>query len=187
MTFTRNDALSALNDVDSASRRSRTLFQYELASPYLVLWGVLWIVAGAIGANSPESAGLGWLVVDIIGFAGTAILAARQIRRYGEDGRRGRMLRYLATFAVLAAFAATTLMVFAPVTSLQVLMLITLLVATAYMTAGCWIGVRYAVVGAVLAVLAVGLFRLAPDRAALIVPFLGGGALVLGGLWMRRT
>ena len=43
MTVTRNDAATALHDVDSARRHSLTLFQYGLAGPYLLLWGVLWI------------------------------------------------------------------------------------------------------------------------------------------------
>ena len=40
MTVTRNDAATALHDVDSARRHSLTLFQYGLAGPYLLLWGV---------------------------------------------------------------------------------------------------------------------------------------------------
>ena len=51
MTVTRNDAATALHDVDSARRHSLTLFKYGLAGPYLLLWGVLWIVAGAVGAG----------------------------------------------------------------------------------------------------------------------------------------
>ena len=81
MTVTRNDAATALHDVDSARRHSLTLFKYGLAGPYLLLWGVLWIVAGAVGALSPDNAGIGWLVVDIVGFAATGYLIAIQLRR----------------------------------------------------------------------------------------------------------
>ena len=81
MTITRNDAATALRDADSASRRSLALFQYGLASPFLLLWGALWIVAGAVAALSPDNAGIGWLVVDIAGLAGTGILIAVQSRR----------------------------------------------------------------------------------------------------------
>ena len=37
MTVTRNDAATALHDVDSARRHSLTLFKYGLAGPYLLL------------------------------------------------------------------------------------------------------------------------------------------------------
>ena len=89
MTVTRNDAATALHDVDSARRHSLTLFKYGLAGPYLLLWGVLWIVADAVGAG--------------------------------------------------------------------------------------------------LAALALGLFHLTPAHVPLMVPVLGGGALILGGLWMRSA
>ena len=187
MTVTRNDAATALHDVDSAGRHSLTLFQYGLASPFLLLWGVLWIVAGVVAALSPDNAGVGWLAVDIAGFAGTGILIAIQSRRYGEGAGRSQMFRCLATGAVAVAFVALTLFVFAPVSDVEVLMLITLVVAAAYVVAGCWAGGRYAAVGLVLAGVAIGLFRLAPGFVPLVVPFVGGGTLILGGLWMRSV
>ena len=187
MTVSKGDALSALNDIDSTKRRSRTLFRYRLASPYLLLWGALWIVAGAVGALAPAHGGIGWAAVDAVGFIGTAWLILRQARRGGERGERLRLLRYAATFAVLAAFVGLTLMVFAPVSGADVNMLITLVVATAYTAVGCWAGLRYAAVGVALAGLAVGVFHLAPAMLPLIVPFIGGGALIVGGLWMRRV
>ena len=185
MTLTRNDAATALHDVHSASRHSITLFQYGLASPFLLLWGVLWIVAGAAGAVSPHNAGIGWLVVDIVGFAGTGVLIAVQSRRYAEGTGRTRLFRCIATGAVLAAFVALTISVVAPVSDAEVLTFITLVVAAAYAIAGCWTGGRYALVGGVLAGVAGGLFHLAPDLVPLVVPFVGGGTLILGGLWMR--
>ena len=187
MTITTNDAASALHDVDSARRHSLTLFGYGLASPFLLLWGVLWIVAGAVGALSPEIAGIGWMAVDVVGFVGTGVLIALQSRRYGEGAGRAQSLRCIATGAVLVAFVALLLWVFAPVSDVEVLTLITLVVATAYVIAGCWMGVRYAVVGAVLAAVAVGLFHVAVDLVPVIVPFVGGGTLILSGLWMRNA
>ena len=185
MTITTNDAATALHDVDSASRHSLALFGYGLASPFLVLWGALWIVAGAVAALSPDNAGVGWLVVDIAGLAGTSVLIAAQSRRYGEGAGRSQLFRCLATGAVVAGFVVLTLSVFAPVTSVEVLTFITLVVAAAYVIAGCWTGGRYALVGAVLAGVAVGLHSLAPDLATVVVPFAGGGTLILGGVWMR--
>jgi len=187
MTITSTDAANALHDVDSARRHSLALFQYGLTSPFLLLWGALWIVAGAVCAISPDNADIGWLVVDVVGFATTGVLVAVQTRRYGEGVGRDWMLRCMATGVVLVSFVALTLSVFAPVTGVDALMLITLLVAAAYATAGCWTGGRYAVVGAVLAAVAVGFFHLAPTLVPVVIPFVGGGTLILGGLWMRSA
>ena len=187
MTVTRDDAASALHDIDTAERKVLTAFRYWLCCPYLLLWGALWIVAGAVGAVSPENTGLGWLVVDIAGFVGTGFLVAAQARRYREGSERGQIVRYLGTGAVVAAFITATLTLFAPVSNVEVQTFFTILIAAIYAVAGCWFGLRYAAVGAALAILALGSFHFAPAHLTLIVPFLGGGALILGGLWMRRA
>ena len=187
MSVSKDDALSALHDIEAAERHSQTLFGYGLTSPYLLLWGVLWIVAGVAGAVSLANAGIVWGVVDIVGLLGTAYLIVRHARRCGERSDRIHLVRYVGSAAVIAAFIGLTLMTFAPVTGAEVLILFTLLVATGYAIAGCWIGLRYAVVGVALGGLAVGVFVLAPAHLHLIVPFVGGGALILGGLWMRRA
>ena len=42
-------------------------------------------------------------------------------------------------------------------------------------------------IGAALGGLAVAVFVAAPAYLHLVVPFAGGAALILGGLWMRRA
>ena len=187
MSVSKDDASSALHDIKATERRSRTLFGYGLASPYLLLWGALWIVAGAADALSTANAGIVWGAVDIVGLLGTAYLIVRHARRCGERSDRIHLLRYVGSVAVLAAFIGLTLMIFAPISGGKVLMFFTLLVAAGYAIAGCWIGLRYAAVGIALAGVAVGVFLLAPAYLSSIVPFAGGGALILGGVWMRRA
>ena len=148
---------------------------------------MLWIVAGAVSALSPENAGIGWLGVDIVGFAGTGVLIAVQSRQYGEGSGRNGLFRWIATVTVLVAFAALTLSIFAPVSNVDVLTFIALLAAATYVIAGCWTAGRYAVVGVMLAAVAIGLFHRAPGLVPVIVPLVGGGTLILGGLWMRST
>ena len=187
MSVSKDDALSALNDIETTERRSRALFTYGLASPYLLLWGALWIVAGAVCALAPADAGFGWAAVDAVGLVGSAWLIVRHARRCGRRDERVRLLRYVGSAVALAAFTGLTLMMFAPISSGDATMFVTLLVATGYVIAGCWIGSRYAAVGVALAAATVGVSYLAPAHLPSILPFVGGGALVLGGLWMRRT
>ena len=187
MSVSKDDALSALHDVETAERRSQTLFGYGLSSPYLLLWGALWIVAGAGGAVSPANAGIVWGIVDVVGLVGTAWLIVRHARRCGARDDRVRLFRYVGSAVVLAAFSGLTLMVFGPAKGGEVTMFFTLLVAAGYAIVGCWLGHRYAVIGAALGGLAVAVFVAAPAYLHLIVPFAGGAALVLGGLWLRRA
>ena len=187
MSVSKDDAQSALHDIEATERRSRTLFGYGVASPYLLLWGALWIVAGAADALSTANPGIVWGAVDIAGLLGTAFLIFRHGRRCSEPGDRVQMLRYVGSAAALAAFIGFTLMIFAPISGGKALMFFTLLVAAGYTIAGCWVGLRYAAVGVALAGAAVGVFLLAPAYLSSIVPFAGGAALILGGVWMRRA
>ena len=140
MSVSKDDALSALHDIESAKRRSQTLFGYGLASPHLLLWGTLWIVAGLVGALSPANTGIGWCAVDVVGVLGSGWLVARHARRCGERGERVRLFRYVGSVAVLAAFITLTLMVFAPASGDEVLMLFTLVVARAIPSPGAgWV------------------------------------------------
>ena len=187
MNVTKTDAETALRDADRAAEHSQTLFHYEIASPYLLLWGILWIVAGMIGAISPENTGMGWLIVDTIGIIATGYLVTSDARRIDKDNVRNEGLRYGATVIVLTAFITMTFVVFAPVSGVEVQTFITILVAAIYMILGFWTGYRLAVIGTVLTVLVVSAFFYTPSQFPLMVSILGGGALILGGLWMRRT
>ncbi len=187
MNVTKDDAETALREVSRARAQSLTLFQYGLASPYLLLWGGLWIVAGVIGALSPDNTGIGWAIVDTIGIVATGYLVVSRARRHGRDGSALHGLRYGASVAVLGAFIAVTCLVFAPVSSAEIQTFITMLIAAIYMIAGFWAGRRFAVVGAILAALTIGAFHFAPAHLPLIVSVLGGSALILGGIWLRRA
>ena len=187
MNITKNDAEAALRDADRAGEHSLTLFNYGIASPYLLLWGVLWVIAGIVGVLSPENTRVGWLVVDTIGIIATSYLIACDARRFAEDNSQGRGLCFVATVVVLIAFLTMTFVVFAPVSGVETQAFITILIASIYMILGFWSGRRLSVIGAVLAILVVSAFFYTPAQFPLIVSILGGGALILGGLWMRRA
>ena len=191
MNVTRTDAEAALHDVASARRRSRTHVGYQMGSACLLVWGLLWIVAGGISALWPDGAGIGWLVVDLVGTAATGYLVLRSARRWdsngasGDVGRATQSIRFVVTAAVLGAFGAMTGLIFRPTSATEVMAFITIVVAAIYMVAGLWTGLRLFVIGAVLAALVVSAFLIAPGQLPLIVSFLGGSGLILGGLWMR--
>ena len=144
MNVTKNDADTALRDAGRAGEHSLTLFNYELTSPYLLLWGILWIVAGIIGVISPANSGIGWLIVDTIGIVATGYLVASDARRFDKDNVRNEGLRYGATVIVLTAFITMTFVVFAPVSGVEVQTFITILIAAIYMILGLWTGYRLA-------------------------------------------
>ena len=187
MNTTKNDAETALRDAGKAEEHSLTLFHYEMASPYLLLWGALWIIAGIISVMSPENTGTGWIILNSIGIAATGYLRRRLTACWQFTTRAIEVLRYMATVVVLALFLTMTFAIFNPVSGIQIQSFITVLLATIYMILGFWTGYRLTVVGAVLACLVIGAIMYTPSLLPSLVSVLGGGALILGGLWMRRA
>ena len=187
MSITKNEAETALRDAEKAEEHSLTLHHYEVASPYLLLWGVIWIIAGTISVISPENAGAGWLIADTIGIVATGYLVARDAQRFTKHTARSEGLRYMAAVVVITMFLAMTFTIFNPVSGIQIQSFITVLIAAIYMIMGLWTGYRLTVIGAILAVLVVSALFLAPAQFPLMVSILGGGTLIAGGLWMRRA
>ena len=191
MNVTRTAAQAALREVDSATRQSRTHVGYQFASLALLVWGVLWIVAGSVAAVWPDAAGLGWLVVDVIGTVAMGYLVLRHARRFTRVEVSGafrpstQAVRFVVTAAVLAGFAAMTSLIFGPASATEIMAFITVVIAAIYMVVGLWTGLRLFAIGAVLAALVVSAFLIAPVQLPLIVSLIGGAGLILGGLWMR--
>ena len=187
MSITKNEAETALRDTEKAEEHSLTLHHYEVSSPYLLLWGALWIIAGIISVISPENTGTGWLIVNTTGIVATGYLVARDAQRFTKHSARSEALRYMAAVVIITVFLTMTFAIFNPVSGTQIQSFITVLIAAIYMIMGLWAGYRLTVIGAVLAVLVVSALFLAPAQFPSMVSILGGGGLILGGLWMRRA
>lgn len=191
MNVSRMDARAALQDVDSAGRRSRIHVGYQFASLALLVWGALWIIAGSISALWANAAGTAWIVVDVIGMVAMGYLVLRNARHFTGDEVTGvfrpsaQAIRFVVVAAVLAGFGAMTSLIFGPASATEIMAFITILIAAIYMVIGLWTGLRLFAIGAVLAALVVSAFLIAPVQLPLIVSLLGGSALILGGLWMR--
>lgn len=187
MTVTREEAENALRDMDTARSQSQELYGYREASPHLLVWGVLWIVAAVLIMLTSFNAGTVWLTIDAIGIMASGYIGMTAVRRYGSANGRAYGLRYAATAAAFAVFISMALAIFAPVSGAQILTFIVLLISVIYVVMGVWLGLRYAGVGVLVGLLAVGAFFFMPNYLTLIASGLGGGALILAGLWLRRA
>jgi hypothetical protein len=139
-----------------------------------------------------------WVAIVTIGFIAGYLIAFRaEIRRAMQAGeainlaprRAAAWLRWTfsAIATIAAVFFAASLAVMSPVSPRQIGAFIPLIVAAGYALLGLWRGVRFIAVGAVLAGLTLGGFFLLPAYFGLWMAAVGGGALVLGGLWLRRV
>ena len=184
MGISKTEAASALTDIERTAGRSRELKGYQIAGPILMVWGVVWVLGyAAMGLLPAERWGMVWMPLDTVGVAAT-ILLSRRPRTAGKAGAGWRIS--VGVLAIMAFFVATYA-VFRPTSVEPAIVypgLVTGLVYTgvgvAYMPRFLWIGV-----GVFVASL-VGYFLFQP-WLAFWMAVVGGGGLLLGGLWLRRA
>jgi len=196
MPLSPDQATSVLHDITTVESRSQRVFAYRKASPHLMLWGVLWAVGYGAAAVTPQHGAAIWIAILAIGMsAGFLIVAAAERDARADapaDPTRRRALarlrwRFGGIWLIGFAFIAAALAVMWPCSPRQVGAFIPLVVAAGYAVLGLSCGPRFVLVGAALAVLTLGGFFLLPMQFAPWMAAVGGGALVLGGSWLRQV
>jgi hypothetical protein len=183
MVITRSDAETALADIRATEVRFQNATCYHAGANALILWGVIWAAAyTAGGLLPPENWWYGWLPGNIIGALGTAWLFRPGANNPGKGLGNGWIIIVAALCFVSALYSTNP-----PHTAHQAEATPAYILALLYMTLGAGRLVRYAAIGAVLfAATLIGYFALPA-----ILPFwmaaAGGGALILGGLWLKAA
>src|SRR3954447_18410768 len=75
MVISSTEAAEALRDIAQTDRRTRVSGAYHVASPHLILWGLIW-AAGytGCGLTPPAQWGLVWLPLVVMGVVGASVL-----------------------------------------------------------------------------------------------------------------
>lgn len=182
MPMLPQEAANALQDIERAERHSAALYGYRRASPHLFLWGAIWVIG--FGASFLRRDGsLVWL-----GLVPLGILASFSISHGSKSSRARFGWRYGLTAIALFLFI-TAVFYILPIKSVeQPGAFISLLVALFYVLLGLWRGAaRMAILGFALGALTVGGYLGLPHYFLLWMAGVGGGALILGGFWLRRV
>ncbi len=185
MTISRDDAAQALSDIASAQNRSYALAGYSMASPILIIWGLIWMAAyTAMGLMPVAQWGLVWLPADIIGILATLVLTGRATKKVGAKGQGWRIIGFM----VLILVTCSGLFAMIRTQDLNVYMAFPGLLAGAiYATIGLSRMPRYLWLGAaVIAASLVGFFVF-PSILPYWMAVAGGGGLIVGGLLFRRA
>jgi hypothetical protein len=188
MAITRAEAADALRDVERTTERTHVLRGYRHASPHLILWGAIWVLGyAAMGVLPQEQWGWVWLGLDLVGVAGSATIAGRAGGGLAAEAGRGPgMAAMFAVMVFIVLFVVATYTVFAPRGPESYLVFPALVLGLVYVAAGAWKMPRLAWVGAAVFALSMAGYFLARDSLAFWLAAVGGGGLILGGLWLRR-
>ncbi|RYG23105.1 MAG: hypothetical protein EON93_24420 [Burkholderiales bacterium] len=120
----------------------------------------------------------------VIGILGSVLLSRQQSRAQSE----GFGWRYFASFVVIAIFIYALIAVMGPITYNQMSAVFPLVIGIYYAFIGLWTrGWRMLPLGlALIALTAIGYFML-PEHFLYWMAGVGGGGLILGGLWLRSA
>jgi hypothetical protein len=192
MAISSTEAAEALRDIAQTDRRTRVSGAYHVASPHLILWGLIW-AAGYTGSGltPPEKWGLVWLPLILVGVVGAIALGRRAGagRATGSSTAAGFSVGKSVTLALaIGLFMGSVYFVFQPATPLPYLVFPALITALIYVLLGGLLGLpRYVAIGAIMFLVTMIGFIYAKPYLPFWIAIAGGGGLVLGGLWMRRV
>lgn len=183
MPLSPKEAAENLLDIEKMERRSSNAYGYEMAAPHLLLWGVIWVVGYGASYLNPDTSWL-WFVLVGVGTLASSVIGWRMNRARSEGGRD---LRYLASALAIFLFIAALFQI-TPLNGMQVGAFFPILIALFYALVGIWSrGTRMVILSIALAALTlIGYFHLQP-YFGLWMAIVGGGGLVLGGLWLRTV
>ena len=192
MNISKQDAGDALDVILASEKRIREHKGYREASPFFMVWGLVWIVANTVTEFVPRIAGQVWLWGVLTGAAATVLLAAQQSKQraaqndYTASERQAMGRRATMLGLTLWAFFPAMLAVLWPLSAQQNNAFISLSWAFIYMASGAWLGMRMFLTGTVTAVAVLVGFFLVKEHYFLWMAVFGGGSLLLGGFWLRK-
>jgi hypothetical protein len=198
MTLSPDEAADRLRDIASVEFRSQRAQGYRAASPHLILWGILWAVGYGLTEPWPQRAEAIWTAIVAIGLVAGFALSLSRARRHDaaaagivDPTRRRAVARLRWRFSGIAltalAFITATVAVMGPVSGRQIGAFIPLVMAAGYAVLGLWRGPRFIIAGIVVAGLTLTGFFLLPEHFPMWMAAIGGGALILAGLWLREV
>ncbi|UZE48306.1 hypothetical protein [Rhodopseudomonas sp. P2A-2r] len=184
MSIDLHEAAAALHDIDDIVQRVKRSRSYQLASLMLMLWGPLIALGYAVSWAWPRYAGYGWVLIDLIGVAGSYAISARGRASDGTHRFDGRMFVALVLFFGFGLLWSIGIVHFTP---RQLGAFWPIYFMLVYSIAGLWLGAAFVAIGlGITALTLVGYFFAGP-WFELWMAVVNGGGLLLGGFWMRRN
>jgi hypothetical protein len=177
------EAQAALRDISQAEQASAKIYRYRHASPHLFLWGIIWALGYGACYADPQW-GEFWPALALLGTIASFWIGWKtkpeQPSRYDW--------RYVATALAVLASIGAIFAVMPPQNSAQLGAFFPILVALLYALIGIWSrGARLVITAIAVAALTLAGYFFLPQYFMLWMAAVGGGALILGGAWLRSV
>jgi len=186
MNVDRENAAASLSEIDIAEQKIFRAVFYGRSGAILILWGLAIAAGYGVTQFHPALATWVWPAVWALGYAGMFVLL-RFGKRLPMQVHGDLQWRLVSAQAALIAFACLILWLLGPLDARQMTAFWPLVFMLGYVLAGIWVGPFFIVCGiAVAALICIG-YMLSGPWFALWMAAANGGALVLGGLWLRQV
>jgi hypothetical protein len=190
MNIDKNEAAHALAAIDAAGARSTQLQHYRRFAPFLILWGAIWLLANSVSDLAPAQSGAIWLALTLLGAAASFWLGWRQHPAITENSiprmRMDQGWRWMLCFFVAIAFQVAVIAVLPPADGRQQDTFFSMFWTFLYMAIGAWTGWRLFAIGLAATLLILLGYYGVHSHYFLYMGCVSGGALMAGGLWLRR-
>jgi hypothetical protein len=184
MQLSPAEARSALDDIQRTSALSAKATGYRRAAPHLLLWGAIWTLGYGAPALAPQTPNWIWLALDAIGLVGSFVIGMRTPGPVaGKTG--GHTGRVFAASAVCVLFVIATLTVMQPTQTAQLMVFPALLLGLVYGLVGVFGRSKFLWIAAAAPACALLAYFFFQPWLGLTMAVVGGGGLMLSGLWMR--
>jgi hypothetical protein len=182
--ITADEAKNALKDIEQTENRAAASQHGRFAAPHLLIWGVIWAIGYTVNDFAP---GFSWVWSPLV-LAG--MVASFLFDRQEAAGRvKGFNWRYLVSAATIFVFIFALFAIMRPRDYNQIGAFFPLVIGLYYTFLGIWTkgGWRMIPLGLALMALTLGGYWLLPEHFLLWMAAVGGGGLMLGGLWLRSV
>jgi hypothetical protein len=186
MPITTQEAADALQDIARTQHRASVLRGYERGGPHLILWGLIWVLGYGTCDLAPALANPAWLALDLVGICGSFLIGRAAVTSK-TSASSGYGTRFAALGITIFAFVAATYYILQPHDLAQFGAFPALLVALIYSVVGIWRGSRWAIAGIALGLCTVAGYAFFREHYMLWMALIGGGTLIVTGLWLRRA
>jgi hypothetical protein len=190
MEINKTEAALTLAAIDATGARTTQLQRYRRFAPFMILWGAIWLLANSVSDLAPDQSGTVWLALTLLGATASCWLGWRQYAAVAEGGtprtRRDQGWRWILAFLVIVAFQVAALAVLSPSDARQQDTFSSMFWTFLYMAVGAWIGWRLFAIGLVATLLILLGYYGVHSHYFLYMGCVSGGALMAGGLWLRR-
>jgi hypothetical protein len=187
MAIEKTEAADTLATIDAAGARSAQFQRYRRYAPFLILWGAIWLLANIASELAPEHSGAMWLSLSLFGATVSYWLGWRQHASFDEDHTRpGQGGRWLLCLLVIAAFQVAAIAVLSPADGRQQDTFFSMFWTFLYMAIGAWTGWRLFAIGLAATLLILLGYYGVHSHYFLYMGCVSGGALMAGGLWLRK-